>query len=102
MVQVTSRVQGVTVNKICGTIQTDTTALLAGTNATFTVTNSAVAIGDVIDISVRSGSTNVDTLVRVSAVAAGSFNISVCNKNAAVSEVGAIIINFAVIKGVAS
>ena len=103
--QITSRSTGVTINKVCGTIQTDTTSLAAAASAVFTVTNSTVAIGDVVSVSIRSGSTNAAsttgmTYVSVVAVAAGSFNIAVDNRSAATAEVGAIIINFAVTKAV--
>jgi len=53
----------------------------------------------VIILNVRSGATNVKTTVAVTTVAAGSFNITVFNQDATTAEVGAIIINFAVIKG---
>jgi hypothetical protein len=103
--QITSRSTGVTISKPCGSIQTDTTSLAAGASAVFTVTNTTVAIGDVVSVSIRSGSSNAAsitgmTYVSVVAVAAGSFNIAVDNRSAATAEVGAIIINFAVTKAV--
>jgi hypothetical protein len=103
--QTTSRSTGVTINKVCGTIQTDVTSLAAAASAVFTVTNSTVAIGDTVIVSQRSGSSNAAsvtgmTYVSVVAVANGSFNIAVDNRSAATPEVGAIIINFAVIKAV--
>jgi len=101
--QITNRSTGVTINAICGTIQTDTTSLAAGASAEFTVTNSSVAIGDVIVLAQRSGSSNVAgvagvTHVSVVTVAAGSFIVSVDNKSTTTAETGAIIINFAVVK----
>src|SRR3990167_2106071 len=51
--QITSRATGVTINAICGTITTNTTSLAAEASAVFVVTNSAVAIGDVIILSMR-------------------------------------------------
>lgn len=103
--QITSRSTGVTLNTICGSIQTDVTSLAAGASAEFTVTNSRVAIGDVVVVSQRSGSSNVAgvagvTHVSVVTVAAGSFIISVNNKSTTTAETGAIIVNFAVIKAV--
>lgn len=103
--QITNRSTGVTINAICGKIQTDTTSLAAGASAEFTVTNSAVAIGDVVVVSQRSGSSNVAgvagvTVVSVVTVAAGSFIISVNNLSTTTAETGAIVINFAVIKAV--
>lgn len=103
--QLTNRSTGVTINTVCGSIQTDTTSLAAGASAEFTVTNSRVSIGDVVVVSQRSGSSNVagvagTTIVEVVTVAAGSFIISVNNNSSTTAETGAIIINFAVIKAV--
>lgn len=102
--QATSRATGVTINAICGAITTHNASLAAEASAVFTVTNSAVAIGDVVVCSIRSGSVALNTDVIVSAVAAGSFNITVVNGNVAAgtAETGAIIINFAVIKAVSA
>jgi hypothetical protein len=103
--QLTNRSTGVTINTLCGKIQTDTTSLAAGASAEFTVTNSTVAIGDVVVVSQRSGSSNVAgvagvTVVEVVTVAAGSFIVSVNNQSTTTAETGAIVINFAVIKAV--
>ena len=102
--QITNRSTGVEVNKLTGAITTDTTSLAAEAAAAFTVTNSTVAIGDVVVVSQRSGSNGGNTDVYVSTVAAGSFAITVANNNAAAgtAETGAIIINFAVIKAVSA
>lgn len=98
--QITNRSTGVTINKLCGTITTDTTSLAAEASAAFVVTNSKVAINDVVVVSIRSGSVALNTDVLVSRVANGSFTITVVNNNAAAgtAETGAIVINFAVIK----
>lgn len=100
--QITNRSTGVTINAFCGKITTDTTSLAALAIATFTVTNSKVAIGDVISVSKRSGFTNTKTDVRVTAVAAGSFDISIHNIDASTAEIGAGIINFIVHKAVSA
>lgn len=100
--QITDRSTGVTINKICGAITTDATSLAAGAEATFTVTNSAVAIGDVIVLSARSGQTAATSVPFVTAVAAGSFDITLTNLNASTADTGAMIINFAVIKAVSA
>lgn len=99
--QLTNRTTGVTLNKLSGAITTNNASLAAEATADFVVTNSTVAIGDVVVVSVRSGSNGGGTIVSVAAVAAGSFTIRVHNGNAAAgtAETGAIIINFAVIKG---
>lgn len=104
VVQITNRSTGVTINATCGTITTDTTSLAAEVVAKFTVTNSAVEVGDVVVASIRSGSNGGNTDVYVSTVAAGSFQLAVANGNAAAgaAETGAIIINFAVVKAVSA
>lgn len=102
--QITNRATGVTINALSGTITTDSTSLAAEASAVFVVTNNTVAIGDVVVCSIRSGAVALNTDVIVSAVAAGSFSITVVNGNAAAgtAETGAIIINFAVIKAVSA
>lgn len=102
--QATNRTTGVTLNKDAGQITTNNASLAAETAATFTVTNSAVAIGDVPVLAIQSGSNGGNTTVIVSTVAAGSFNIQVANQNASggTAETGAIIINYFLFKSVAA
>ena len=100
--QITNRSTGVTCAGNSGAITTDTTALAAGAEATFTVTNTSVAVGDTVIVSIRSGSVGGTPLAFVSTVAAGSFSITLTNLHAATDETGAIIINFAVIKAVSA
>lgn len=102
--QATNRTTGVTINKLSGTITTNNASLAAEAAAVFTVTNSQVAIGDVVICSQQSGSNGGNTVVWVSTVAAGSFAITVANNNpaAGTAETGAILINFAVIKAVSA
>lgn len=99
--QITSRATGVTLNNLTGQITTDTTSLAAETAATFIVTDSKVALGDIPVLAIQSGSNGGNTTIIVSTVTAGSFSIQVANQNAAggTAETGAIIINFAIIKG---
>jgi len=102
--QATNRTTGVTLSKLTGQITTNNASLAAEAAAEFTVTNTAVAIGDVVVVAQQSGSNGGNTDVYVSTVANGSFKIKVANNNAAAgtAETGAIIINFAVIKAVAA
>ena len=99
--QATSRATGVTLNSLRGTITTSSASLAAESSAVFVVTNSQVAIDDVVVACIRSGAIALNTDVIVTAVAAGSFSITVVNGNVAAgtAETGAIIINFRVIKG---
>lgn len=100
--QLTNRTTGVTINAITGAITTNNASLAAGAEAAFTVTNSSVAIGDVVVLSARSGQTAATSIPFVTAVAAGSFQITLSNFNAATADTGAMIINFAVIKAVSA
>lgn len=102
--QATNRTTGVTLSKLTGQITTNNASLAAEAAAEFTVTNTTVAIGDVVVVAIQSGTNGGNTDVYVSTVAAGSFKIKVANNNAAggTAETGAIIINFAVIKAVAA
>lgn len=95
--QITSRTTGVTLNTICGAI-TLVSAAGSATFATFTVTNSTVAATDTIVLSQKSG-TDLYHL-NVTAVAAGSFNISFATTGGTTTETP--VINFAVVKAVAA
>ena len=95
--QLTSRTTGVTLNKTAGAITLFTAAGTA-TPQTFTVTNSTVAATDVIVLSQRSGSNQY--ILLVTAVAAGSFNVTHYTTGGTASE--APVINYAVIKAVAA
>lgn len=99
--QITSKATGVTLNNICGTITTDDADLAAAAEVTFIVTNSAVAIGDVVVASIQSGGTPGEYLIGVTTVAAGSFRITIANLSASTAG-DILLINFAVIKTVSS
>jgi len=101
--QATSKVTGVTLAKVCGAITTAADALAAGAEASFIVTNTAVvAATDVVVCCIKSGPATAGTYsVSVSAVAAGSFTLTLTNLSAgSLSE--AVVINFAIIKAVAA
>ena len=105
--QITSRSTGVTMVPnpcLSGTIQTDTSSLAGLAAADFIVTDTAVAIGDVVVCSIQSGSNGGNTEVTCSTVTAGTFTLRVSNGNAAAgtAETGALKINFAIIKAVSS
>jgi len=93
--QGTSRTTGVTLNKSNGAI-TMFSAAGSVVAATFTVTNSIVAATDTIVLNQKSG-TNLYVLL-VTAVAAGSFNITFYTTGGVATD--APVINFAVIKAV--
>lgn len=91
--QATSRTTGVTLNTASGAI-TMVSAAGSTTPATFTVTNSLVAATDVIHVCQKSG-TDIYTL-SVSAVGAGSFNITFNTKSGTTTEQP--VFNFVVMK----
>lgn len=99
--QITSRATGVTLSKRCGTITTDSTSLAAGAEATFVVTNTKVGAKDVVVCCVQSGgTTSGSTWASVTAVAEGSFSITVSNLHASTADTAALVINFIVFKSV--
>ena len=95
--QITSRTTGVTLNKTAGAI-TLVSAAGSATAATFTVTNSTVAATDVIILNQKSGTDLYDLMV--TAVAAGSFNLTFRTTGGTTTEIP--VFNFAVIKAVAA
>jgi hypothetical protein len=95
--QLTSRTTGVTLNKTTGAI-TMFSAAGTTTAATFTVTNSTVAATDVVILNQKSGTDLYDLMV--TAVAAGSFNITFRTTGGTTTETP--VFNFAVIKAVAA
>ena len=95
--QGTSRTTGVTLNTVVGAI-TLVSAAGSTTPASFTVTNSAVAATDVVVMCQKSGTDLYD--ISVSAVGAGSFQVTFNTKSGTTTEQP--VFNFAVIKGVAA
>jgi hypothetical protein len=93
--QGTSRTTGVTLNKTNGAI-TMFSAAGSMVAATFTVTNSTVAATDTIILNQKSG-TNLYIFL-VTAVAAGSFNVTFYTTGGVATD--APVINFSVIKAV--
>ena len=100
--QMTNRSTGVTCTGMSGFITTDATSLAAAAEAVFTVTNTSVAIGDVVVLSARSGQTAGTSIPFVTTVTAGSFDITLSNVHASTADTGAMIIQFAVLKAVGS
>lgn len=95
--QATSRTTGVTLNKTTGAI-TLVSAAGSASYQSFTVTNSAVAATDVIIVNQKSGTDKY--IILVTAVAAGSFQITFATTGGTTTEQP--VFNFAVIKGVAA
>lgn len=95
--QITSRATGVTLNKVCGQI-TLVSAAGSAAWASFTVTNSAVATTDVIQVCQDSGTDRY--MIHVTAVGAGSFEITFATTGGTTVEQP--VFSFAVIKAVAA
>jgi hypothetical protein len=97
--QATSKATGVSLNKNCGQITMNAAALAAGAKVSFVVTNSACVATDIPDVVVVSGGTANAYTANVTAVAAGSFTITVQNITAgSLSE--APVIGFSINKAV--
>ena len=89
-------------NAPCGVITMDDADLAAAAEATFTVTNSSVAATDTIVASIASGDTAGQHIIAVTAVASGSFKLTLTNVTASTQTSAAVVVNFAVIKAVSS
>lgn len=98
--QATDKSTGVTLNQASGQITTASASLAGGAEVSFTVTNDKVAATDVVAISLQSGASTGTYIVSVSAVAAGSFDVTLSNLGTTAGE--ALVLNYAVIKGAAS
>lgn len=93
--QITSKSTGVTLNRLSGVITTHDASLASGAAVTFRVTNALVAASDVILVSNQGASARY--FVWVSAVTAGSFDLTLENKSA-ISFGQAVPINFLIHK----
>jgi hypothetical protein len=100
--QATSKATGVTIDKICGQITTHNASLGSGDSVAFRVTNSTVAATDVIMLSLASGGTAAAYDYGIDKVGSGYFDIYLFNYNGGGALAEALVINFVVIKSVAS
>ena len=98
--QATDKSTGVTLNQAAGQITTSDASLAGAAEVTFTVTNDKVAATDVVAISLQSGASTGTYIVSISAVAAGSFDVTLSNVGTTAGE--ALVLNYAVIKAAAS
>lgn len=98
--QATSKATTVVLSKVVGQITMNGAALAAGTIVSFTLTNTAIAVGDVLVLNHVSGGTPGSYTLNARA-AAGSATIDVRN-NTAGSLSEAIVIGFALLKGATS
>lgn len=100
--QITSKATGVTINKMTGRITTINSALLAGAQVTFVVSNSLVNQTDnVIVTHCNASASGSGYCLQTVNIQGGGFSITITNlTSGSLSE--AIAINFAVIKGATS
>lgn len=99
--QATDKTTGVTLNKVTGTITLTSAALSSSTAVGFTFTNSAIAATDAVLFNIKSGATANSYSITVDAVAAGSCHVALRNySGGSLSE--AVVLSYAVIKGVAA
>jgi len=98
--QITSKSTGVTLSKVSGQITTHNAALAAATIVSFTLTNTVIAAGDVLVLNHVSGGT-LGAYTLNAACGAGTATITIRN-NTAGSLSDAMVIGFALIKGVTS
>ena len=102
VVQATSKSTAVTLNTLSGQITMNNAALAAGAEVTFTVNNNLVKANDVPNVVIKSGMTGTGYLTQVTAVADGSFNITVSNLDATGGNTDALVLNFAILRGAAA
>ena len=95
--QATSKATGVTLSKKCGQITLNGAALAAATTVSFVLTNTTIAVGDLLVLNHVSGGTFGSYTFNARA-ASGSATIDVRNISA-VSLSEAVVIAFAVVKG---
>lgn len=100
--QLTDKGTAVTLNKACGSITMHNAALASGATAYFQLTNSLIGANDLVIVNQASGmSFGPDYSTRVISKSAGGVFIALKNESAgSLSE--AVVLHFAVIKGVTS
>ena len=100
--QITTTTTSVQVDTESGQITTLTSSLAAGGEETFTVTNDKVGALDTVILNIGSTSSAGTGAVSVTAVAAGSFDITITNLHSANAFDNTHVINFAIVGGAAS
>lgn len=100
--QASSITTGVTLNKISGQITTVSSTLAAAASAVFTVTDSAVAATDVVNVSIAAYAGTGTPVAFVKNVVAGAFDIVLFNAHASAALNAVLVISFSVGKAVAA
>ena len=97
--QASNKTTAVVLSKPTGRVVMHNAEMLPGVEVAFTVTNSLVAATDVPLLAIGSGGATGQYLISVGAVAAGSFDVCLSNASA-ISTTEAVVVNFAIVKGV--
>lgn len=100
--QETDITTAVTLNKVCGTITTQTVSAAIGIEHAFVLNNSNIAVGDIVLTQVVNYAGGGYPLVACTNVSAGSCVITITNIHNANALSGTMTINFAVIKAVSA
>lgn len=98
--QGTNITTGVTCNAYSGVITTVSQTVAGGAEASFTVTNSKVAATDVVVACIKTHTSAGLFFVACTAVADGSFQLSLTNLSASAGD-NVLVINFVVLKAAA-
>lgn len=95
--QGTSITTGVTCSALSGVITTVSQTVAGGAEASFTVTNTKVAATDVVVACIKTHTSAGLFFVACTAVAAGSFQLTLTNLSASAGD-NVLVINFIVLK----
>lgn len=96
--QITTISTGVTCSAYSGVITTVSQTVAAGAEAQFTVTNTKVAATDIVDVCIKTHTSAGTFVAAVTAVAAGSFQITLSNLHASAAGDNVLVLNFIVHK----
>ena len=99
--QITNAATAVTLNKPCGQITTVALTTAAAAEEAFVVNNSLVAATDIIVVNTTYAGGG-KPIVFVTNVGAGVFTINISNVHATAALDAVLVVNFAIIKGVAA
>lgn len=97
--QATSITTGVTLSNFTGQITTVSQTVAAAAEAEFTVTNTKVTATSVVAVCIGTHASTGTFTATVSAVASGSFDITLANHHASAAGNDTLVINFIVFEG---
>lgn len=88
----------VTISKMAGVITTESLTTAGGANQALVLTNTLIAAGDIILITLAGGTNTTKNITLQAVATANTGTITVYNNTAATALNGTLIINFLVIK----